>query len=214
MARVSRYRGLSFGITLISCVRGRSGQGGVHPRADRGPTDNGKVIQQKFTNGKVYVAAGPANTCTVIVPRSSKNAACGDMREVLRALPRGATSSDPPQPGTQLSQGGACCPRTFVHRSNHPPRTVSAQKNPHARTFMEVMGRYPPPIWGVLAIPPPGEPRVACLDLGCGRGYWYVSKSHLRLNLFPSADSHILGPWILRGISCIALASRSNPSTS
>jgi hypothetical protein len=38
--------------------------------------------------------------------------------------------------------------------------------------FEEVMGRYPPPMEEVLAVPPPGEQPVACLDLGCGSGCW------------------------------------------
>jgi len=40
--------------------------------------------------------------------------------------------------------------------------------------FMEVMGRYPPPMEEVLAIPPPGEQPVTCLDLGCGSGCWIL----------------------------------------
>ncbi|KAF9786738.1 S-adenosyl-L-methionine-dependent methyltransferase [Thelephora terrestris] len=40
--------------------------------------------------------------------------------------------------------------------------------------FKEVMGRYPPPMWRVLAEPPPGEQPVACLDLGCGSGCWIL----------------------------------------
>ena len=70
------------------------------------------------------------------------------------------------------------------------------------------MGRYPPPMWEVLAEPPPGEQPVACIDLGCGSGCWYVSNSHLQPNLVPSVDSHILGSWMSPGISRIALASQ------
>ncbi|KAF9654170.1 hypothetical protein BDM02DRAFT_41922 [Thelephora ganbajun] len=40
--------------------------------------------------------------------------------------------------------------------------------------FMEVMGRYPPPMEEVLAVPAPGERPVACLDLGCGSGCWLL----------------------------------------
>jgi len=40
--------------------------------------------------------------------------------------------------------------------------------------FSEVMGRYPPPMEEVLAVPAPGERPVACLDLGCGSGCWIL----------------------------------------
>ena len=43
--------------------------------------------------------------------------------------------------------------------------------------FIEIMGRYPPPMEEVLAVPPPGERPVACLDLGCGSGCWCVFSS-------------------------------------
>ena len=75
-------------------------------------------------------------------------------------------------------------------------------------TLMEVMGRYPPPMSEVLSEPPPGEQPVACIDLGCGSGYWFVSKSHLHPSLVPSVDSHILGSWMSRRTSRIALVSQ------
>lgn len=37
--------------------------------------------------------------------------------------------------------------------------------------FKEVMGKYPPPIYEVLADDTPGEVKT-CLDLGCGSGSW------------------------------------------
>jgi hypothetical protein len=41
--------------------------------------------------------------------------------------------------------------------------------------FMEVIGKYPPPMGTVLADPGPLGDVVTCLDLGCGSGSWYNS---------------------------------------
>lgn len=40
--------------------------------------------------------------------------------------------------------------------------------------FMEVMGKYPPPMAEVLADDTPGEQKT-CVDLGCGSGSWSVA---------------------------------------
>lgn len=37
--------------------------------------------------------------------------------------------------------------------------------------FMEVMGKYPPPLPEIMRDNVPGEVK-ACLDLGCGSGSW------------------------------------------
>jgi hypothetical protein len=37
--------------------------------------------------------------------------------------------------------------------------------------FKEVMGKYPPPMYEIMADDVPGENK-ACLDLGCGSGSW------------------------------------------
>lgn len=42
--------------------------------------------------------------------------------------------------------------------------------------FMEVMGKYPPPMAEVLADDTPGETKT-CVDLGCGSGSWFVFLS-------------------------------------
>lgn len=42
--------------------------------------------------------------------------------------------------------------------------------------FMEVMGKYPPPMAEVLADDTPGETKT-CVDLGCGSGSWSVFLS-------------------------------------
>ncbi|PCH34099.1 hypothetical protein WOLCODRAFT_135501 [Wolfiporia cocos MD-104 SS10] len=39
--------------------------------------------------------------------------------------------------------------------------------------FMEVMGKYPPPLPQILADDTPGEPKT-CVDLGCGSGSWIL----------------------------------------
>lgn len=38
--------------------------------------------------------------------------------------------------------------------------------------LMEILGKYPPPIYEVLADPGTGGEIVTCLDLGCGSGSW------------------------------------------
>lgn len=57
-------------------------------------------------------------------------------------------------------------------------RGVSPQANPpppdqQHNIFMEVMGKYPPPLAQILADDTPGEPKT-CIDLGCGSGSWQV----------------------------------------
>ncbi|KAH9929725.1 uncharacterized protein B0H18DRAFT_995942 [Fomitopsis serialis] len=42
--------------------------------------------------------------------------------------------------------------------------------------FMEVMGKYPPPLAQILADDTPGEPKT-CVDLGCGSGSWILDVS-------------------------------------
>ncbi|KZT72959.1 hypothetical protein DAEQUDRAFT_722595 [Daedalea quercina L-15889] len=42
--------------------------------------------------------------------------------------------------------------------------------------FIEVMGKYPPPLPQILADDTPGEPKT-CLDLGCGSGSWILDVS-------------------------------------
>jgi hypothetical protein len=39
--------------------------------------------------------------------------------------------------------------------------------------FVEIMGKYAPPLPEVMADDVPGEPKAA-LDLGCGSGLWWV----------------------------------------
>lgn len=39
--------------------------------------------------------------------------------------------------------------------------------------FQEIMGKYPPPLYQVMADDVPGETK-ACLDLGCGSGSWIM----------------------------------------
>ncbi|KAJ3556497.1 hypothetical protein NM688_g1998 [Phlebia brevispora] len=43
--------------------------------------------------------------------------------------------------------------------------------------FMEVMGKYPPPMAEVLADDTPGESKT-CVDLGCGSGSWILDVAH------------------------------------
>jgi hypothetical protein len=44
--------------------------------------------------------------------------------------------------------------------------------------LIEIMGKYAPPIYEVLADPGPGGEPVTCLDLGCGSGSWSVLFLH------------------------------------
>ena len=71
--------------------------------------------------------------------------------------------------------------------------------------FMEVMGRYAPPIPEILADDTPGVTKT-CVDLGCGSGSWYVRT-------LPAEDlcltSLSLGYWMSREISHIAVRSQS-----
>ncbi len=54
-----------------------------------------------------------------------------------------------------------------------PPRTNPWPDKQHIM-FMEVMGKYAPPMEEVLADDTPGEIKT-CVDLGCGSGSWFVT---------------------------------------
>lgn len=49
----------------------------------------------------------------------------------------------------------------------------SAPSDKQHLIFMDVMGKYCPPLESVMRDDTPGETK-ACLDLGCGSGAWYV----------------------------------------
>lgn len=52
----------------------------------------------------------------------------------------------------------------------HPPPPDLLLDKQHIM-FMEIMGKYPPPMAQIMADDVPGEVK-ACLDLGCGSGSW------------------------------------------
>lgn len=57
--------------------------------------------------------------------------------------------------------------------------------------FMEVMGKYAPPMYEVLA-DTPGEHK-ACVDLGCGSGSWYVCALVITIGSLISLRSQDIG---------------------
>ena len=56
----------------------------------------------------------------------------------------------------------------------HPRLTFPPCTDHQHIIFMEVMGKYPPPLHHVLVDDTPGEPKRV-LDLGCGSGSWSAS---------------------------------------
>lgn len=55
-------------------------------------------------------------------------------------------------------------------------QTDSPPPDQQHNIFMEVMGKYPPPLAQIVADDTPGEPKT-CIDLGCGSGSWQVTCS-------------------------------------
>lgn len=74
-----------------------------------------------------------------------------------------------PADGEELDRLGWSTPVLIQH-----PEPLNILSDRQHIIFSETMGQYPPPMEQVLAEPPPGEPPVACLDLGCGSGCWYA----------------------------------------
>lgn len=67
--------------------------------------------------------------------------------------------------------------------------------NKQQKMFIEIMGKYPPCLPGILQDDVPGEPK-ACLDLGCGSGAWimelardYPSSLALGIDLAPKQST-------------------------